>query len=68
VVNLLDWRLRRTLRRYDLPDLPEVRAYMRAAWWRGFTFGACPGDRKMAAIRVQARVAMAKARASPEGG
>lgn len=34
---LLDWRLRRLLRKHDLPDLPEVRKMLRLAWWNGFT-------------------------------
>ena len=32
--------MRRLLKKYDVPDLPEVRKMMRAAWWNGFTFGA----------------------------
>jgi hypothetical protein len=39
-MNILDWRLRRVLRKHDLPDLPEVRRMLRLAFWNGFTSGA----------------------------
>ena len=56
-MNLLDWRLRRHLRRSGLPDLPEVRKLMRLAWWNGFTFGAL--QHQADAARTEALEALA---------
>lgn len=55
---LLDWRLSRVVRRMGLPDLPEVRRYMRMSWWNGFTLGALAG--RMPALRTEALVAVAR--------
>lgn len=51
---LLDWRLRRVRTRSGLPDTPEMRRFMRAAWWNGFTFGAAY-RRELPALREAAR-------------
>ena len=51
-MRLLDWRLRKVLRKTGLPDLPEVRRFMRIAWWNGFTFGAF--EREVAVARKEA--------------
>jgi hypothetical protein len=56
VNKLLDWRLRRVLRKSGIPDLPEVRRMMRLAWWNGFTFGAF--ERKAAAAREEGLAAL----------
>lgn len=51
---LLDWHTRSVMARCGLPDVPEVRALLRASWWRGFTFGSYPSPEEMAAIRQRA--------------
>lgn len=57
--DLLDWRLRRVLKKSNLPDLPEVRRMMRLSWWNGFTGGAFEREAELA--RVEAFAAMLKA-------
>jgi hypothetical protein len=57
------WRPRGTLRRHQMPDVPEVRRLMRASWLNGFTFGAAYSQREMRVIRSDALAAVAAARA-----
>lgn len=59
VRRLLDWHLRSVTRREGMPDLPEIRAWARACWVRGFTFGALPGPEKMRDLRAAALLAWA---------
>jgi hypothetical protein len=55
---LTDWRLRRALQRSGLPDLPEVRKFMRMSYWNGFTFGSLQS--RMPAARAEALIAVAR--------
>jgi hypothetical protein len=61
ITRLLDWPVRRLLRRCGLLDIPEVRRPLRAAGQKGFTFGAAPSHQKMRAIREQAVKAVLRA-------
>ena len=49
---LLDWPIRRLLRRRGLPDIPEVRRLMRAAGQKDFTFGTAPSQRRRNSTRA----------------
>ena len=57
-MRLLNWPVRRSLRRNGLPDIPETRRLLRAARLRGFTFGAGPSPQKIRAIRDEALTAV----------
>lgn len=59
-IGVLDWHTRRLLRHHGLPDIPEVRLLLRAAWLKGFTFGAAPGEQRMRAIRENAVLALVR--------
>ncbi len=54
------WHLKSVRRLSGLPDVPEVRAYMRAAWMRGFTLSAWPSAARMARYRSAAFAAVDK--------
>jgi hypothetical protein len=58
IARILDWRMRRLRREFDLPDLPEVRRLFRMSWLNGFTFGAF--EREVAAARREALKALEK--------
>jgi len=62
VARMLDWPMRRILRRWGLPDIPEVRRLMRTAWHKGFCwFGAVPSQQEMRTIREQSLAAVSRA-------
>ena len=59
-MSLLDWRLRRVMKKYGVPDLPETRRLCRLSYWNGFTFGVLKHEVKQA--REEALDAMARER------
>jgi hypothetical protein len=56
ITRLLDWSLRKARR--DLPDIPEVRRFIRLCWLDGFTSGAL--ERRVAAARTEAFEAISR--------
>ena len=64
---LLDRRLSRLRRKHGLPDLPEVRRFLRLSWLNGFTFGAM--ERQVREAKAEALAAIAKmAPGTQQGG
>lgn len=62
---LLDCRLRGTVRRFGLPDIPEVRRFTRACYWNGFTFGAL--EASLPALKREALAAAVRFEAAQDG-
>lgn len=59
LARIADWWLRKARRGCELPDIPEVRAFYRAAWVHGFTFGGHQRvleERRAAALAAIARM------------
>lgn len=56
-----NWYMRWMLRRYELPDLPEVRRALWAWWRKGWTFGAAPSSAELRALHQEAVAAVIRA-------
>ena len=58
---MLNWPVRWILRRYGLPDLPEMRRVLRACARKGLTLGAAPRYREMLALHDPSRLSLSTA-------